>query len=86
MEMTRLRFQDLLGEAVDEQQLRLSQGQMLLLCLNGLFDKVESGLVKLANHLRNQPVPKQRPELLEQVGNRMVSLSMAFCLFCLERN
>ena len=84
--MTRLRFQDLLGEAVDEQQLRLSQGQMLLLCLNGLFDKVESGLVKLANHLKNQPVPKQRPELLEQVGNRMVSLSMAFCLFCLERN
>ena len=81
--MTRLRFQDLLGEAVDEQQLRLSQGQMLLLCLNGLFDKVESGLVKLANHLKNQPVPKQRPELLEQVGNRMVSLSMAFCL---ERN
>ena len=84
--MTRLRFQDLLGEAVDEQQLRLSQGQMLLLCLNGLFDKVESGLVKLANHLKNQSVPKQRPELLEQVGNRMVSLSMAFCLFCLERN
>lgn len=84
--MTRLRFQDLLGEAVDEQQLRLSQGQMLLLCLNGLFDKVESGLVKLANHLKNQPVPKHRPELLEQVANRMVSLSMAFCLFCLERN
>ena len=81
--MTRLRFQDLLGEAVDEQQLRLSQGQMLLLCLNGLFDKVESGLVKLANHLKNQPVPKQRPELLEQVANRMVSLSMAFCI---ERN
>ena len=85
--MTRLRFQDLLGEAVDEQQLRLSQGQMLLLCLNGLFDKVESGLVKLANHLKNLPAPKQRPELLEQVGNRMVSLSMAFCfVFCLERN
>ena len=81
--MTRLRFQDLLGEAVDEQQLRLSQGQMLLLCLNGLFDKVESGLVKLANHLKNQSVPKQRPELLEQVANRMVSLSMAFCI---ERN
>ena len=48
--MTRLRFQDLLGEGSD-QQVQLTQAQMVLLCLNGLFEKVENGLVRLSHQL-----------------------------------
>lgn len=72
MEMTRLRFQDLLGEGVDE-EVRLTQGQMLLLCLNGLFEKVETGLVKLANHLKSMSTEKTNLELIEDARHRMVA-------------
>lgn len=73
MEMTRLRFQDLLGEGgCIEEEVRLTQGQMLLLCLNGLFEKVENGLIKLANHLQNMPPAKNHVELLEDAQHRMV--------------
>ncbi len=76
MEMTRLRFQDLLGEGgCVEEEVRLTQGQMLLLCLNGLFEKVENGLIKLANHLQNMPPVKNNVELLEDVQHRMVNVS-----------
>ncbi|KAK4015632.1 hypothetical protein OUZ56_030607 [Daphnia magna] len=70
MEMTRLRFQDLLGEGIDG-EVRLTQGQMLLLCLNGLFEKVESGLVKLANYLKTMPAVENHMELLEETQHRM---------------
>lgn len=73
MEMTRLRFQDLLGEGIDG-EIRLTQGQMLLLCLNGLFEKVESGLVKLANYLKTMPAVENHMELLEETQHRMVFL------------
>ena len=73
MEMTRLRFQDLLGEGgCIEEEVRLTQGQMLLLCLNGLFEKVENGLIKLANHLQNMPPAKNHVELLEDAQHRML--------------
>jgi hypothetical protein len=52
MEMTQLRFQDLLGGGGSVESVRLTRGKMLLLCLNGLFEKVENGLIKLANHLK----------------------------------
>ena len=71
MEVTRLRFQDLLGEGNDE-EVQLTRGQMLLLCLNGLFEKIETNLVKLANHLRCVPALKSQGELLEDAWNRMV--------------
>lgn len=76
MEMTRLRFQDLLGEGgCVEEEIRLTQGQMLLLCLNGLFEKVENGLIKFANHLQNMPPVKNNVELLEDAQHRMVNVS-----------
>ena len=76
MEMTRLRFQDLLGEGgCVEEEVRLTQGQMLLLCLNGLFEKVENGLIKLASHLQNMPPVKSHGELLEDAQHRMVNSS-----------
>lgn len=72
MEMTRLRFQDLLGEGIEE-EVRLTQGQMLLLCLNGLFEKVETGLVKLANHLKSMPPIKTNVEVIEEARHKMVN-------------
>ena len=47
MEITLLRFQDLLGEGTSGDDLRLTQGQMLLLGLNGLFEKMETSLLNL---------------------------------------
>lgn len=53
MEITLLRFQDLLGEGASD-DVHLTQGQMLLLGLNGLFEKMETGLLSLANVLKQQ--------------------------------
>ena len=49
MELISARFQDLLAEAAtgDAGGKSLAAGQMLLLCINGLFDKMESGLASL---------------------------------------
>lgn len=75
MEMTRLRFQDLLGEGIAG-EVRLTQGQMLLLCLNGLFEKVETGLLKLEHHLKTMPALENHMELLEDAQHRMVFLRL----------
>lgn len=53
MEITLLRFQDLLGEGASD-DVHLTQGQMLLLGLNGLFEKIETSLLGLANVLKQQ--------------------------------
>lgn len=50
MEMTRLGFQDLLSEGENGS---LTQGQMLLLGLNGLFEKIESSLIKFVEFTKN---------------------------------
>ena len=52
MEMTSLRFQDLLSEAGTNGEAKsMAPGHMLLLCLNGLFDKMECGLLNLTQIL-----------------------------------
>lgn len=71
MEITRLRFQDLISDGANEDS-HLTRGQMLLLGLNGLFEKIESNLIKLAHQLKNPSIPDPACVLIENARKRMV--------------
>lgn len=75
MEITRLRFQDLLGESGDENA-RLTQGQMLLLGLNGLFEKMESNLMKFADQLKNLTALDVHLDFVEDIFKKMVMIQL----------
>ena len=70
MEMTRLGYMDLLGEGLQNAE-ELSQGQMLLLGLNGLFDKAESNLLKLVGSLKDMPIPDNKLAALGESRDKM---------------
>lgn len=74
MENTRLRFQDLISDGGIEEDAHLTRGQMLLLGLNGLFEKIESNLITLANQLKNPEIPDPSCEIIENARKRMVKL------------
>lgn len=72
MDATRLRLQNLLSDSNTDNS-RLTQGQMLLLGLNGLFEKIETSLIKLADQLRSS-TSDFTCEFVEKARKRMVKL------------
>lgn len=69
-----MRFQDLLDDSADESNPRLTQGQMLILGLNGLFEKMEASLVKLAERIKNAPVESTASTLFHNIREKMVKI------------
>lgn len=69
MDITRLGYQDLLGEGQDDAE--LSQGQMLLLGLNGLFEKLESNLLRLVESLKTVAIPESNLAILAETRERV---------------
>ena len=75
MSSTKLRFNELLGQADEEDDTNLTRGQMLFQGLNGLFEKMETDFLEWSSRVKPDNNSFQL-DLLIKAREKIVSLDL----------